>query len=90
MGYFLNGTLAAGIYRLRSVAIVMNASTFYFSTDRDYFITNVDSKKVTPIWVGETYAQRNWVEVFHQEAKGWLGLKEYQVRHKRSLMRHFT
>ncbi len=25
----------------------------------------------------------------NREAKGWLGLKEYQVRHKRSLMRHF-
>ncbi|PLZ29847.1 IS701 family transposase, partial [Fischerella thermalis WC558] len=24
-----------------------------------------------------------------REAKGWLGLKEYQVRDKRSLMRHF-
>lgn len=44
---------------------------------------------MTPQWVVETYAQRNWVEVFYREAKGWLGLKEYQVRHKRSLMRHF-
>jgi hypothetical protein len=25
------------------------------------------------------YSQRNWVEVFYREAKGWLGLKEYQV-----------
>ncbi len=32
---------------------------------------------------------RNWVEVFYREAKGWLGLKEYQVRDYRSLMRHF-
>jgi hypothetical protein len=29
------------------------------------------------------------VEVFYREAKGWLGLKEYQVRDKRSLLRHF-
>ncbi len=28
-------------------------------------------------------------EVFYREAKGWLGLREYQVRDKRSLMRHF-
>ncbi len=35
------------------------------------------------------YSQRNWVEVFYREVKGWLGLKEYQVRGKRSLSRHF-
>ena len=74
---------------IRSVAIVMNASSFDKATDVDYFITNVDSYKVTPQWVVETYSQRNWVEVFYREAKGWLGLKEYQVRHKRSLLRHF-
>ncbi|MCZ8213278.1 MAG: IS701 family transposase, partial [Microcystis sp. LE19-8.1F] len=36
-----------------------------------------------------TYTERNWVEVFYREAKGWLGLREYQVRDKRSLLRHF-
>jgi SRSO17 transposase len=85
-------TLEVEISRLkgiRNVAIVMNASTFDEATDIDYFITNVDSNKVTPQWVVETYSQRNWVEVFYREAKGWLGLKEYQVRHKRSLLRHF-
>jgi SRSO17 transposase len=85
-------TLEVEISRLKgikSVAIVMNASTFDEATDVDYFITNVDSNKVTPQWVVETYSQRNWVEVFYREAKGWLGLKEYQVRHKRSLLRHF-
>jgi hypothetical protein len=34
------------------------------------------------------YSQRNWVEVFYREAKGWLGLKEYQVRSLKSLHRH--
>jgi hypothetical protein len=29
------------------------------------------------------------VEVFYREAKGWLGLKEYQVRGDRSLERHW-
>ncbi len=29
------------------------------------------------------------MEVFYREAKGWLGLKEYQVRNSRSLLRHF-
>ena len=28
------------------------------------------------------------MEVFYREAKGWLGLREYQVRDKRSLLRH--
>lgn len=37
----------------------------------------------------QTYSQRNWVEVFYREAKGWLGLKEYQVRDAKSLKRHW-
>ena len=31
----------------------------------------------------------NPYEVFYREAKGWLGLKEYQIREKKSLERHF-
>jgi SRSO17 transposase len=73
----------------RSIAIVMNASTFSQATDIDYFITNVSDSIVTPEWIVTTYSKRNWVEVFYREAKGWLGLREYQVRDKRSLMRHF-
>jgi SRSO17 transposase len=73
----------------RTIAIVMNASTFEQASDVDYFITNVDSKIATPNWVVITYTQRNWVEVFYREAKGWLGLSEYQVRDYRSLIRHF-
>ena len=73
----------------RSLAIVMNAPTFSEATDVDYFITNVDSTIVTPQWIVDTYSQRNWVEIFYREAKGWLGLREYQVRDKRSLLRHF-
>ncbi|MHC5725653.1 MAG: IS701 family transposase [Nostoc sp.] len=73
----------------RNIAIVMNASTFSEATDIDYFITNVSTSTVTPEWIVNTYSQRNWVEVFYREAKGWLGLKEYQVRDKRSLLRHF-
>ncbi|MBD0390726.1 MAG: IS701 family transposase [Nostoc sp. C3-bin3] len=73
----------------RSIAIVMNADTFAQATDIDYFITNISSSIVTPQWIVDTYSQRNWVEVFYREAKGWLGLKEYQVRDKRSLLRHF-
>lgn len=73
----------------RNIAIVMNAETFSQATDIDYFITNVSSSIVTPQWIVDTYGARNWVEVFYREAKGWLGLKEYQVRDKRSLIRHF-
>jgi hypothetical protein len=73
----------------RTIAIVMNASTFDSSSDIDYFITNVDGSIATAEWVVATYAQRNWVEVFYREAKGWLGLSEYQVRDYRSLLRHF-
>jgi SRSO17 transposase len=73
----------------RNIAIVMNAATCSQASDIDYFITNISSSTVTPQWVVDTYSQRNWVEVFYREAKGWLGLKEYQVRDKRSLLRHF-
>jgi SRSO17 transposase len=73
----------------RTIAIVMNASTFDSSSDIDYFITNVDDSTATAEWIVTTYAQRNWVEVFYREAKGWLGLSEYQVRDYRSLIRHF-
>lgn len=72
----------------RTFAIVMNARSFSETTDIDYFITNVDSSQVTAQWVVTTYSGRNWVEVFYREAKGWLGLREYQVRDKRSLIRH--
>jgi SRSO17 transposase len=74
---------------IRTVAIVMNAATFSQASDLDYFITNIDPSIATPQWIVTTYSQRNWVEVFYREAKGWLGLKEYQVRDKRSLHRHF-
>jgi len=67
----------------------MNAATFSDATDIDYFITNVSTSIVTPEWIVNTYSQRNWVEVFYREAKGWLGLKEYQVLGTRSLMSHF-
>ncbi len=73
----------------RIVAIVMNAANFSQATDIDYFITNVYENIVTPEWIISTYSQRNWVEVFYREVLRWLGLKEYQVRGKRSLKRHF-
>ncbi|MFP3324994.1 IS701 family transposase, partial [Planococcus sp. SIMBA_160] len=68
----------------KRIAIIMNAKTFSQATEIDYFVTNVEAQKVTPEWVINTYSQRNWVEVFYREAKGNLGLREYQVRDKRS------
>ena len=79
----------SGLSGKRYIAIVMNAATFSLATDIDYFLTNISSSIITPQWILDTYSQRNWVEVFYREAKGWLGLKEYQVRDKRSLLRHF-
>ncbi|MCP2728257.1 transposase [Symplocastrum sp. BBK-W-15] len=73
----------------RKIAIVMNAKNFNDASDINYFITNVDSEHATEEWFVYTYSQRNWVEVFYREAKGWLGLKEYQVRDAKSLMKHF-
>ena len=73
----------------RKIAIVMNAPKFQDADDIDYFITNVERSIATSQWVVDTYSQRNWVEVFYREAKGWLGLKEYQTRGIKSLKRHF-
>lgn len=75
---------------LKTFAIVMNANDFEQATDIDYFITNVDESTVTAQWVVDTYTQRNWVEVFYRDAKCWLGLREYQVRDKSSLEKHFV
>jgi hypothetical protein len=86
---FVFSARVAALEGERTFAIVMNASSWEEATDIDYFITNVQAEKVTPNWVVETYSQRNWVEVFYREAKGWLGLREYQVRDKESLLRHF-
>jgi DDE superfamily endonuclease len=73
----------------RKIAIVMSAPVFEDAEDIDYLIANVEGEKVTEQWIVETYSQRNWVEVFYREAKGWLGLSEYQVREKKGLERHF-
>jgi uncharacterized GH25 family protein len=73
----------------KTVAIVMNAATLSTATEVDYLITNGSREKATGEWIVTTYSQRNWVEVFYREAKGWLGLKEYQVRGERSLYRHW-
>jgi hypothetical protein len=70
---------------VKTVAIVMNAPLFKDATDIDYLITNETGDKVTPEWIIKTYSQRNWIEVFYREIKGWLGLSEYQVRDKTSL-----
>ncbi len=85
-------TFTASTSRLqgeRTFAIVMNASSVEEATEIDYFITNVELYKVTSEWIVNSYSNRNWIEVFYREAKGWLGLKEYQVRDKWSLERHF-
>ena len=85
-------TIEVKISRLigqRKIAIVMNAPTFCDANDIDYFITNVEPSKVTSQWIVDTYSQRNWVEVFYREAKGCLGLKEYQTRVIKALKRHF-
>ena len=55
----------------------MNAPTCSPETEVDYLITNATTDKATGEWVVTTYSQRNWVEVFYREAKGWLaGLKQ--------------
>lgn len=40
-------------------------------------------------WAIDTYIQKEKPKSIYREAKGFLGLKEYQVRDKTSLTRHF-
>ena len=68
----------------RKIAIVMSAPVFEDAEDLDYLRTNVDGEIVTQQWIVDAYSERNWVEVFYREAKGWLGLKEDRVREKKS------
>jgi len=74
---------------LRSVVIQLNAPTWAEATELDYFLTNASDEQVSAAWVAQIYSQRNWVEVFYREVKGWLGLSEYQVRDAKSLKRHW-
>lgn len=74
----------------RIIAIVMNAASFDSATEVSYLVTNVTHEKATGEWIVKTYSQRNWVEVFYREAKGWLGLREYQTRSIISLERHLV
>jgi hypothetical protein len=61
----------------RTFAIVMNASSLEAATDIDYLMTNIEESTATSQWIVSGYSQRNWVEVFDREAKGWLGFSEY-------------
>ena len=67
----------------------MNASSIESATEIDYLITNELGSMVTGEWIVKTFSKRNYIEKFYREAKGWLGLKEYQVRKKEALIRHF-
>ena len=63
----------------KTIAIVMNTKNVSEATDINYYITNIDSKYVTPQWILSTYTKRNQVQVFYREAKEWLGLREYKI-----------
>ncbi len=79
----------SGLEGERTIAIVMNASSPEEATEIDYLMTNEQGDKVTREWIVQTFSQRNYIEKFYREAKGWLGLKEYQMRKKERLLRHF-
>ncbi len=67
----------------------MNSSSVKDATEIDYLVTNKSDKSVTGEWIVTTFCERNYIKKFYREAKGWLGLKEYQMRNKTSLMGHF-
>ncbi|ABG50261.1 hypothetical protein Tery_0852 [Trichodesmium erythraeum IMS101] len=67
----------------------MNNSSISEATEIDYLMTNKQYKSVTGEWIVTTFYERNYIENFYRETKGCLGLKEYFVRDKTSMMRHF-
>jgi hypothetical protein len=72
------------------VAIQLNAATFEEATEVDCYITNETKERASAEWICRSYSRRNWVEVFYREAKGWLGITEYEVRDEQSMQRHWT
>ena len=78
-----------GLEGERTIAIVMNASSPEEATEIDYLVTNKQGDEITGEWFVKIFSQRNYIEQFYREAKGWLGLREYQVRKKERLIRHF-
>ena len=73
----------------RTVAIQLDAPTLKEAKEVDYFLTNAEPEIATAKWIAKSYSDRNWIEVFYREAKGWLGMSEYQVRDQRSIERHW-
>jgi hypothetical protein len=73
----------------RFVAIQLNAPTFNEAKEVDYLMTNQPKEIATAKWIAQNYSDRNWIEVFYREAKGWLGMTEYQVRNQKSIERHW-
>lgn len=67
----------------------MNNSSISEATEIDYLMTNKQYQSVAGEWIVTTFSQRNYIEKFYREAKECLGLKEYQVRDKTSMMRHY-
>ena len=73
----------------QTFAVILNTSTLTSETKVDYLMTNAPQERATATWIVTTYCQRNWIEVFYREVKNHLGFREYQVRGKNSLYRHF-
>ncbi len=74
----------------RIVAVQLNAPVFAEASEVDYYITNQSKEIASAEWIARSYSQRNWVEVFYREAKGWLGITEYEIRDERSMHNHWT
>ena len=74
----------------RTVAIQINAAMFEEASEVDYYITNQTKEIASAKWIALAYSQRNWIEVFYREAKGWLGIAEYEIRDARSMHNHWT
>lgn len=43
-------------------------------TELRHYLGGLLGEKITEEWLVKKYSERNWIEVFYREVKGWLGL----------------
>lgn len=75
----LNGT--------RQMAIQLDAPAVEDASEISHFLTNETKEVATPAWFAESYSDRNWIEVFYRETKGWLGMTD-RISSQRQLFDH--
>lgn len=69
--------------------VVQVCDPYQLNPDEAEFFICTD-KNMTAAEVAQTYALRNWVEVFYRDGKDSLGLDQAEVRREKRLLRHWV